>query len=180
MKKFIKTAVAGFMYYSGLLRFFVFLKRITTGSGACIVLTYHRVIPPADCPARPEKWECYRSLPGIVVSPEMFAKQIEFIVKRYNVIPLMDLVGHLERGKRIPRRSAVITFDDGWRDNFVYAFPVLKKYQVPATIFLTTGFIGTTKLFWPERLISILSRKERANINTAGRLVKDQHIRIVN
>jgi peptidoglycan/xylan/chitin deacetylase (PgdA/CDA1 family) len=50
--------------------------------------------------------------------------------------------------KELPRRAAVITFDDGYKDNYTEAYPVLKKYGIPATVFLTTGHIETDRLFW--------------------------------
>jgi peptidoglycan/xylan/chitin deacetylase (PgdA/CDA1 family) len=53
----------------------------------------------------------------------------------------------------------LLTFDDGWRDNYVYAFPVLRKYDTPALIFLTVDYIGSNRIFWPEQVIHTLTER---------------------
>src|SRR5262249_50143640 len=52
----------------------------------------------------------------------------------------------------VPERAVAITFDDGYRDNYDCAFPILKKYNLPATIFVATGAIGTGQLIWHDRV----------------------------
>jgi len=80
---------------------------------------------------------------GFFVTPENFTKQMEFIKKNgYQVISLDELVVSIRGKKRLKRNKVVITFDDGYKDNFQYAYPVLKKLGFPATIFLITDFIG--------------------------------------
>lgn len=77
------------------------------------------------------------------VNPEEFQWQMGYLKKeQYNVIPLSELVSLFKTNNKIPKKTVVITFDDGYADNFKQAFPVLKKYGFTATIFLTTGLIG--------------------------------------
>ena len=77
------------------------------------------------------------------VNPEMFKKQMKYLKdKGYNVIKLSDLVSLLEFNKELPKKTVVLTFDDGFDDNYTNVFPVLKKYNFPATIFLITGLVN--------------------------------------
>lgn len=87
------------------------------------------------------------------VSPENFAKQMEYIKKNgYEVVTLDELVNSIKSKKHLKRNKVVITFDDGYQDNFKYSYPVLKKFGFPATIFLVTDAIGNEKgyLDWDE------------------------------
>lgn len=80
---------------------------------------------------------------GLCVPPKYFAEQMEFLYKSgYKVIPLENLVECIRKKKDLPEKSIVITFDDGHKDNYTNAFPVLKKFDFPATIFVITDFIG--------------------------------------
>jgi peptidoglycan/xylan/chitin deacetylase (PgdA/CDA1 family) len=90
------------------------------------------------------------------VSPEIFARQMEYIKRNgYEVITLDDLVESIRNKKLLGRKKVVITFDDGYKDNFKYAYPVLKKFGFPATVFLVTDFIGNEKKFlsWEEVML---------------------------
>lgn len=79
----------------------------------------------------------------LIVSPETFRKQMKFLRDwNYKVIPLADFMEKIKAGERIPRKTVAITFDDGYRDNYLYAYPVLKEYGLPATIFVLVNFIG--------------------------------------
>lgn len=77
------------------------------------------------------------------VSPENFEKQLAFIDKHnFHVISLAALVDAINNGKEVSRRSVVLTFDDGYENNYTNAFPILKKYDYPATIFIPSSDIG--------------------------------------
>ncbi|MBF0478654.1 MAG: polysaccharide deacetylase family protein [Candidatus Omnitrophica bacterium] len=71
------------------------------------------------------------------VSPEEFDWQMSFLRKHhYNVITLTELVDRIKAGSKMPHNTVAITFDDGNYNNYQYAYPILKKYKIPATIFL--------------------------------------------
>ncbi len=76
------------------------------------------------------------------VRPKDFAWQMKYLKdNNFNVISYAELVDLLESKKEIPTKTVVLTFDDGFLDNYTTVFPVLKKHNFPATIFLTTSFI---------------------------------------
>ncbi len=80
---------------------------------------------------------------GNIVTPENFFRQMDYLQKhQYNVISLNELVTATVAKSSLPAKSVVITFDDGYADNYVHAFPVLKKYGFPATIFVLVATVG--------------------------------------
>jgi len=79
------------------------------------------------------------------VRSENFAEQMAYLKnKRFNIISLNQLVELIEEKKLIPQKTIVLTFDDGYKDNYFSAYPILKKYNFPATIFLVPDLIGQT------------------------------------
>lgn len=90
----------------------------------------------------------------LAVTPVTFERQMHFLKShRYNVIPLSSLVELIRNNQKIPRKTIVITFDDGYKDNYVYAFPILKKYNLPATIFIIIQEVDrpqNDRLNWQE------------------------------
>jgi peptidoglycan/xylan/chitin deacetylase (PgdA/CDA1 family) len=93
----------------------------------------------------------YRSS-QLAVSPAAFEAQMDYLARNgYHVIPLARLAGFLERGEPIPRKSVVLTIDDGYRSTYEVAFPVLRKYGFHATVFLYSDFVGVPDaLTWPQ------------------------------
>ena len=100
---------------------------------------YHRVSEPDLDP-----W-------GLCVSPKHFTEQMDAINKYFHPLSMQDLLDHLQRGK-VPNRSIVVTFDDGYFDNLHHAKPVLEHYNVPATIFLVTDALVEERNFWWDEL----------------------------
>ena len=77
------------------------------------------------------------------VSLATFERQMRFLREnKYNVIPLGELADIIKKKKKIPPKTAVVTFDDGYLDNYTNAFPILKKYGIPATIFIVIDRVG--------------------------------------
>lgn len=91
---------------------------------------------------------------GLAVRPEYFAEQLQ-VLKRIGVISLRDVCPSSVRPFS-PGNSVVITFDDGYVDNYTAAFPLLEKFEVPATFFVTTGYLGRPVPFWWDELQSII------------------------
>jgi len=77
------------------------------------------------------------------VNPESFEAQMKFLHNnRYNVVTLEKLIEYINNKEAIPAKTVAITFDDGYYNNYQYAYPVLKKYNIPATIFIIVGQVG--------------------------------------
>jgi len=79
----------------------------------------------------------------LTVSPQTFEKQMKYLFEQnYRPITFREFIDFIEKGKEIPENSLIITFDDGWKNQYTYAFPVLKKYKFPATFFIVVEQIG--------------------------------------
>ncbi|MGQ9424692.1 polysaccharide deacetylase family protein [Gilvimarinus sp. F26214L] len=96
----------------------------------------------------------------MVVEPETFAMHLNLLRKHFSIIPLGEWIDRRHNGQALPPKSCSITFDDGWLDNYEYAFPLLKERQIPATIFAVSHMIGTDRHFWPNRVAQLLERSE--------------------
>ena len=88
----------------------------------------------------------------LAVTPAAFEAQMDYLARNgYNVLPLSRVTAFIERGEPIPRKSVVLTIDDGYRSTYEVAFPILKKYGFPATVFLYSDFVGAPDaLTWPQ------------------------------
>lgn len=117
--------------------------------GSLVVLMYHRVLP-KDSPERQNEQ------PGMYVSPETLDLHLTELKRHFELVHLDDWLRRAKEGNPLPRLACALTFDDGWRDNYDFAMPVLVRHQAPATIFLVSSYIGTTQRFWPNRLMSLV------------------------
>ncbi|MBI4847301.1 MAG: polysaccharide deacetylase family protein [Nitrospirae bacterium] len=144
------------LHYSGLLYFFLFLKKLI-GKREAIILCYHRVMDMDDMDKFP-------LMHGVVdASVTSFDRQMKFLSRHFNVMNLSKLAEHYETGK-LPKNTVVVTFDDGYKDNYAKAYPILKKHRLPATIFLTSDYISTKKLLWWDKIAYLIKHTSRSEI----------------
>lgn len=114
---------------------------------AAVILLYHRI---ADLPENPN---------SLAVATKHFAEHMKHIRRSCHPMRLLDLVVAMQRNS-IPKRSVVVTFDDGYVDNLTQALPILTSLQIPATVFVVGGQIDSRDGFWWDRVAGVLlSRK---------------------
>lgn len=85
------------------------------------------------------------------ITPAAFERHLQYYAAHHTVMALDDGVAALRNGT-LPPHALVITFDDGYRNNFTHAFPLLKRYSMPATVFVTTNFVVHNEPLWVDRL----------------------------
>lgn len=130
------------------------------GDSSLLVLMYHRVLPVGHPDRSSEQ-------PGMYVSPETLAMHLELVKKHFTLVHLDDWRQRVEQGASLPPRACAITFDDGWRDNYQFGWPVLRAADVPATIFIVSSLVGTRYAFWPNRLARWLAAPRDAQVSRA-------------
>lgn len=123
--------------------------------GKVVILTYHRVVTEQEIATQFIQ-------PGMYVTRDAFASQMRFLGTHFTVLSLSKLLALWDEGRwDAGARYCVVTFDDGWLDTYLNAFPILSTYRVPAAVFLPTGFVGTSKWFWPEKIGWLASESVR-------------------
>ncbi|SIT93720.1 Polysaccharide deacetylase [Pontibacter indicus] len=95
----------------------------------------------------------------LAVSPTHFEEHLQILSRNWRVIPLSELAEDL-KNKKLKKNSVAITFDDGYADNYLAAKPLLEKYQLPATFFVTSATIGQQVEFWWDELENIILQTE--------------------
>jgi peptidoglycan/xylan/chitin deacetylase (PgdA/CDA1 family) len=108
------------------------------------VLAYHRVMPTDALDGYPFDPEL------ISATPAQFEWQMRYIREHLHPVSLGEVMRHLDGDAPLPPRAVAVTFDDGFADTYRYAFPVLKRFGIPATIFPATGYLDSGEPFWFE------------------------------
>ena len=127
------------------------------------VLNYHRI----DDAFR-EDFDTFR--PNISATSSEFAAQMDHVSRKYNVISGSELAAFIKGRHQLPAHAAIITFDDGYYDNYANAYPILKARNLPAIIFLATNFIGSRSPFFWDLIAYCFfhTKKEHAQIPLLG------------
>ncbi len=121
------------------------------------VLTYHRVANPEDRPMLD---------PRIISStPVVFAQHMNYLKKYYNVVSMQDVLDAVEGKKRLSQRAILITFDDAYCDFKENAWPVLKRLNLPVTVFVPTAYPDQNeRCFWWDKLYRCVIHTEKSKI----------------
>lgn len=145
-----KTIVSGALYHSGAL---FMIKKLFRAPNSIKILCYHRITD-----------DCFDPL-CMNIKVDVFEEMVRHLKKNYNIMPLEKAVGLLKSGESAPQNTIVITFDDGYRDNYTNAFPILKKYDVPATIFLTAGAINNGDTLWYSAVVDAFEKTDKTYVD---------------
>jgi peptidoglycan/xylan/chitin deacetylase (PgdA/CDA1 family) len=148
MKGAVKIVIYRLLKFVGLFSLFRWVNRQKT-----IILVYHGITAESS-------FLGLFNHAGLHVNIDKFVEQMQHVRGKYNVISLTEFLSANRNRSRLPRYSVVLTFDDGYENNYTQAFPILSRWRLPATIFLATHYIGRNDLFWSDRLELLFSSDE--------------------
>jgi peptidoglycan/xylan/chitin deacetylase (PgdA/CDA1 family) len=140
LRQIARFASASLLHYSGALDC-TFSLRIN-GRKVC-VLGLHRVLTKAE-------QQRSNSLDSMTITYDTFGQLLEYLSREFDVIDVDTLLSSRKSAHHKP--YCLLTFDDGWEDTYIRAYPLLKHFGMPAVVFVTTGSIGKTRGFWVEEL----------------------------
>lgn len=149
MLRIIKKILYVAIFYSRVVYILRYLYNKLYNNPVKILYT-HRIIDHSD-----EFFELLKALDYFTV--EEFKKKIKYLLRHYRIISLEECITYEKEGKR-PTNCVVLTFDDGYKSVYKDAFPILKRYNIPATVFVTTESIDKSVLLWHDKLLYIIGR----------------------
>ena len=130
------------------------LLRVAPTWRGLLALTYHRIGTPGDAPLDRAMWDA---------TLEDFDTQVAFLARNF------DIVGPADVSPRPAGRHVLVTFDDGYRDNYTHALPILRAHNATATFFLTTGFLDRPRLAWWDEIAWMVRTSAAATAPTGSR-----------
>ncbi|MGQ9627153.1 MAG: polysaccharide deacetylase family protein [Anaerolineae bacterium] len=136
-------------------------KRRSSRKPTVTILAYHRI----GCPESEGRGLDSKLLSA---SPAGFNWQMEYLRSHFEVLSFEDMVDRFRMGQPLAPNTALVTFDDGYRDNYDLAYPILHRHDLPATIFLTTGLIGSKQRMWWDELAAIIGTTEAKRVCVPG------------
>lgn len=108
---------------------------------------------------------------GKHIKVELFEEQMDYIARHLNPISMQELLAGLKAGLFTPR-SVVVTFDDGYENIYTTAWPILMKYKIPATIYLTTGYIENQSAYWVDLIENLINQYPQGLLSVQ---IKQEH-----
>jgi peptidoglycan/xylan/chitin deacetylase (PgdA/CDA1 family) len=124
-------------------------RRRSAGGAHVLIVAYHRVV--SDFEGMRD-----RVIPALLTSVPTFERQLETLAKSFRVVPLGEALAVLGGRSGMNRDLCVVTFDDGYQDFLENALPVLRRYEIPSTLYVPTGFIGGSLPLLHDRLYWLL------------------------
>lgn len=141
--------------------------KMNHSAGALRVLAYHRIAVAADAP------DLDPSL--ISATPEAFAWQMRHLAHNFHVASVWEVLEAVRGAKPLPKRSVLLTFDDGYRDFAENAWPILRCLKLPAVLFVPTAYPGSEKAFWWDRVYSALRCTPKKSIKIGDEEIRLDH-----
>jgi peptidoglycan/xylan/chitin deacetylase (PgdA/CDA1 family) len=157
VKRLVKTAAARLCEGTGADRV---VSAVTRASSFPLVLAYHRVVDDFERHA-------HRAMPSMLVSAVTLGRQLDWLARRYRVLSLDELGARLAGGAPAGGCAAV-TFDDGYRDLYEQAVPLLRRKGIPAAVFVVTDLVGTERAPLHDRLYALVARALEADRSARG------------
>ena len=152
-----KGAIALALHYSGARELLSAVQRQAVGGRRVLILSYHRVV--ADFAQ-----EAKRSLHSLNIEQKTFRRHLEVLQESHDIVPLEDALSVLDGTRQAARDVATITFDDGYRDVYAHAFPVMRDLRVPGVVYVPSGLVGTDRRLGHDRLFTALRRMRERGI----------------
>jgi len=140
----IKDGFKFILYYAGILNALIRVVAIFRRLHPCVILTYHRIVE--------DRVTYLDKGPVMHHDLKQFERELVHLKRHFNVISMDELVRHMNSREGFRRPTVAVTFDDGYLDNYTLAYPLLQKYGVPATVYVTTGLVGTSDRTWPDQI----------------------------
>ena len=125
------------------------------------ILAYHRVLNVSD----PDAFAF--DLNEVSASPEQFRQQMELVKRHYDPVSFRELIAAIEGGQPLPPRPLIVTFDDGYDDNYHIAFPILRELGLSAMFFVSTGHIDSGMPYAYDWLVHMLCRTRATRLQVA-------------
>jgi peptidoglycan/xylan/chitin deacetylase (PgdA/CDA1 family) len=148
-----KGAMALALHHSGARELLSTVQRRAMGGRRVLILSYHRVVGSYAAEER-------TSLNTLNIERETFRKHLEALHETHDIVSLEDALAVLDGSRPANRDVAVITFDDGYRDVYTHAFPVMRELRVPAVVYVPSAFMGTNRRLGHDRLYAALRSME--------------------
>ncbi len=125
-----------------------------------VVIPFYHVVSDQDLPHIKHLY-CYRN-------STLLARDLDYYLAHYSVIDLHDLLAHYRQGRALPRNPLLLTFDDGFREDYEVAAPILKKKGVPATFFVCSAFVDNKDLFFRNKVSLLIDKMQSPQTSAAS------------